>query len=125
VDAARLTASRQAFTDNVRLIADRRQLQCKVDELSFEAPVPIRDWIQEALASVVNSVGQPVRRLPSFAGHDANQIAKIAPIGMLFVPSRGGRSHCPEEWTDLADAALGARALGEAVLKFDSELLPD
>jgi beta-ureidopropionase / N-carbamoyl-L-amino-acid hydrolase len=41
---------------------------------------------------------------------------------MLFVPSRAGRSHCPEEWTDLADIALGAQALGDAVLHFDAAL---
>jgi N-carbamoyl-L-amino-acid hydrolase len=120
VDASRLAAARHAFAENVRRIADRRDLRCTFDELSFESPVLIDGLIQDALTSVVSSLGQPVRRLPSFAGHDANQIAKIAPIGMLFVPSRGGRSHCPEEWTDLADAALGARALGEAVLQFDS-----
>jgi len=120
VDGARLAAARQAFGDSVRLITDRRQLRCTLDELSYEAPVPISESIQALLADVVAALGQPVRRLPSFAGHDANQIAKIAPIGMLFVPSRGGRSHCPEEWTDLADAALGARALGEAVLRFDA-----
>ena len=90
--------------------------------MSHEAPVPIDEPVQAVLADVVAALGQPVKRLPSFAGHDANQIAKIAPVGMLFVPSRGGRSHCPEEWTDLADAALGARALGEAVLRFDQAL---
>jgi N-carbamoyl-L-amino-acid hydrolase len=60
--------------------------------------------------------------LPSGAGHDATQIATIAPIGMIFVPSRGGKSHCPEEWTDLEDIALGVQALARALFKIDKDL---
>jgi beta-ureidopropionase / N-carbamoyl-L-amino-acid hydrolase len=120
VDAALLESNRRQFPDDVRLVAAQRGLVVAIDDMSHEAPVPIDERVQAVLADVVAAMGQPVKRLPSFAGHDANQLAKIAPVGMLFVPSRGGRSHCPEEWTDLADAALGARALGEAVLRFDS-----
>jgi N-carbamoyl-L-amino-acid hydrolase len=63
----------------------------------------------------------PVRHLPSYAGHDTMHLARIAPAGMLFIPSRAGRSHCPEEWTDLADWALGVEALGAAALRFDHQ----
>ena len=55
-------------------------------------------------------------------GHDANQLAKIAPIGTLFVPSRGGRSHCPEEWTEPEDMVLGARALLACLIAVDAAL---
>jgi beta-ureidopropionase / N-carbamoyl-L-amino-acid hydrolase len=122
VDAGRLEAGRLAFPSAVHAIAGRRQLEAVLEERSFEPPVLVPDAVQALLAQVVDGMGQSARRLPSFAGHDANQVAKIAPIGMLFVPSHNGRSHCPEEWTDLADAALGARALGEAVLRFDDAL---
>jgi N-carbamoyl-L-amino-acid hydrolase len=91
----------------------------RVDTLSYEPPVPVPDDMQALLGDVLRELGQPVRYLPSYAGHDANQLAKIAPIGMLFVPSRAGRSHCPAEWTDLADVALGAQALGLAVMRAD------
>ena len=52
-------------------------------------------------------------------GHDANQLAHIAPMGMIFVPSRGGRSHCPEEWTAPDDLLAGVRLLGETLLRLD------
>ena len=54
--------------------------------------------------------------MPSGAGHDAMVMAKLAPVGLLFVPSRGGKSHCPEEWTDYEDIALGAELYLDAVL---------
>jgi N-carbamoyl-L-amino-acid hydrolase len=125
VDAARLEAGRQAFPAAVRAIAERRQLLAAIEERSHEEPVLVPESVQSVLVQVVEALGHRAKSLPSFAGHDANQIAKIAPIGMLFVPSHNGRSHCPEEWTDLADMALGAHALGEAVLRFDTEPLAD
>jgi N-carbamoyl-L-amino-acid hydrolase len=122
VDASVLQQRSDAFPRDVEAIAQRRGLSVECYALSAESPVLIDDDVQSVLAETVAALGHPPRRLPSFAGHDANQIARIAPIGMLFVPSRDGRSHCPEEWTDLADIALGTRALGEAVLRFDARL---
>jgi len=46
-------------------------------------------------------------------------LAAIAPIGMIFVPSRGGRSHCPEEWTDYEQVAAGTEALFRSLLAYD------
>jgi beta-ureidopropionase / N-carbamoyl-L-amino-acid hydrolase len=123
VDGVLLEQRRHMFADEVRAIADRRGLAIEVHPVSAEAPVPIGEDIQAVLAEVLSALGHPARHLPSYAGHDGNQMAKIAPIGMLFVPSHAGRSHCPEEWTDLADIALGAQALGEAVLRFDQRTL--
>ncbi len=122
VDASAVRDRAARFERTVQELAAQRQLGCEVQPLSYEPPVPIAEEIQSALAEVVRALGHPPRRLPSYAGHDANQLAKVAPIGMLFVPSRAGRSHCPEEWTDLADIALGAQALGDAVLHFDAAL---
>jgi N-carbamoyl-L-amino-acid hydrolase len=122
VDGAVLAERGAAFPREVQVVAERRHIQIEVQPLSAEAPVPIAADIQSVLAEVLESLGHPPRRLPSYAGHDGNQIAKIAPIGMLFIPSRAGRSHCPEEWTDLEDVAVGAQALREATLRFDAQL---
>ena len=121
-DPATLRERANAFADTAERIGRDRELHMEVQPLSYESPVPIADEMQAALAAVVEALGHQPRRLPSYAGHDANQMAKIAPVGMLFVPSRAGRSHCPEEWTDLADVALGTQALGEAVLRLDASL---
>jgi N-carbamoyl-L-amino-acid hydrolase len=57
--------------------------------------------------------------LPSGAGHDAQNIAKIAPMGMIFVPSIGGVSHSPKELTRWTDCANGANVLLQTILRVD------
>jgi N-carbamoyl-L-amino-acid hydrolase len=60
-----------------------------------------------------------VMRLPSGAGHDAQQIAKLCPMGMVFVPSIGGISHSPKELTSWDDCTRGAGVLLKTVLELD------
>jgi beta-ureidopropionase / N-carbamoyl-L-amino-acid hydrolase len=60
------------------------------------------------------------RPLTSGAGHDAAWIARVAPAAMIFVPSRAGRSHTPDEWTDNDAIARGAAVLFEAVFALDA-----
>jgi N-carbamoyl-L-amino-acid hydrolase len=60
--------------------------------------------------------------LPSEAGQDSQQIAKIAPIGMIFVPSRDGISHSPTEFTSWQDVANGAEVLYRVVLLLDDRM---
>ncbi len=57
--------------------------------------------------------------LPSGAGHDAQSIARIAPMGMIFVPSVGGISHSPKEFTHPADCVHGGNILLNAILRLD------
>src|SRR5262245_36798554 len=59
------------------------------------------------------------RLLPSGAGHDAQSIAKLAPMGMIFVPSIGGISHSPKEFSRPEDIANGANVLLHTLLKLD------
>jgi N-carbamoyl-L-amino-acid hydrolase len=57
--------------------------------------------------------------LPSGAGHDAGHLAQIIPAGMIFVPSKDGRSHCPEEWTDFEHIGCGVELLGSLIGEID------
>jgi N-carbamoyl-L-amino-acid hydrolase len=57
--------------------------------------------------------------MPSGAGHDAQMMAQISPMGMIFVPSIGGISHSPRELTSWDDCARGANILLGAVLELD------
>lgn len=122
VQAGRLSEVRDAFPGLVADIARRRKLDIQPDLLSHEEPVQIAQSMQDILARTADDLQVPYLRLPSHAGHDTNQIAKFAPVGMLFVPSQAGRSHCPEEWTDHDQVVLGARALLAAVQRLDAEL---
>jgi N-carbamoyl-L-amino-acid hydrolase len=57
--------------------------------------------------------------MPSGAGHDAQEMAHVAPIAMIFVPSKGGISHAPQEFTAPPDIANGANVLLRTLLAID------
>ncbi|MGD2187509.1 MAG: M20 family metallo-hydrolase [Desulfobacterales bacterium] len=57
--------------------------------------------------------------LSSGAGHDAGHLAQITPTAMIFVPSKDGRSHCPEEWTDVEHIGRGVELLGGLISEID------
>ncbi len=122
VEPAILRERAASFASTVAAIGADRHLELDIQPLSYEDPVPVSEHVQSVLADVLSALGHQPRRLPSYAGHDANQLAKLAPIGMLFIPSHAGRSHCPEEWTNPDDVALGAHALLAAVRRFDEQI---
>ena len=66
-------------------------------------------------------LGLTSRRMLSGAGHDAMIMADITNIGLVFVPSRGGRSHCPEEWTDYDLLQNGIETVCETVQRLACE----
>jgi acetylornithine deacetylase/succinyl-diaminopimelate desuccinylase-like protein len=88
---------------------------------SDELPVTVPDEMQNVIAESSGDLGIPIRVLPSRAAHDANALSLLAPIGMVFVPSLNGLSHCPDEWSSFEDIALGAEVLGTALLKLDAQ----
>jgi N-carbamoyl-L-amino-acid hydrolase len=61
--------------------------------------------------------------MASGAGHDAAFVSRVAPSAMIFVPCLGGRSHCPQEWSEPAQLATGTEVMFEAVLRIDRAAL--
>jgi len=84
---------------------------------SRAAPTDAR--IQELVAGAAAELGLSARRMPSGAGHDAQSIALLAPVGMIFVPSVGGISHAAEERTTASDITNGANVLLRTLLAID------
>jgi N-carbamoyl-L-amino-acid hydrolase len=76
--------------------------------------------VQEAIERAAHSLGLPATRLPSGAGHDAQMMALLGPMGMIFVPSVGGVSHSPRELTHWDDCARGADVLLRTILEIDA-----
>ncbi len=103
-------------------VAARRGVAVEVVPLMRDAPLEIGPDMVEQAATAAEAVGVAHRRVISGASHDANHVATLGPIGMLFVPCREGCSHCPEEWTEPADLAAGTRVLLELVLRLDRVL---
>jgi N-carbamoyl-L-amino-acid hydrolase len=76
--------------------------------------------VQDAVGQAADRLGLVTRRLPSGAGHDAQMIAALCPMGMIFVPSIAGISHSPRELTTWDDCARGVQVLLGAVLALDA-----
>ena len=77
--------------------------------------------IQDKIVQAANGLGLNYKYMPSGAGHDSQNMALIAPIGMIFVPSIGGISHSPKEFTRADDMANGANVLLHTILALDKE----
>ncbi|MEO6548974.1 MAG: Zn-dependent hydrolase [Ferruginibacter sp.] len=77
--------------------------------------------IQDKIMAAVKSLGLTYQYMQSGAGHDAQEMAMIAPVGMIFVPSIGGISHSPKEFTKGTDMANGANVLLQTILAIDQK----
>lgn len=74
---------------------------------------------QQLIDDTAKSLGFSTRLMPSGAGHDAQEIARIGPVGMIFIPSIGGISHSPKEFSRPQDIENGANVLLQTVMAFD------
>ena len=74
-------------------------------------PVAFDPDMVARIESHASAQGHSTRRMPSGAAHDTQKLARIAPAGMVFVPSKEGRSHSAAEWTAWTDIEAGANVL--------------
>lgn len=84
-------------------------------------PAMADKFIQEKIVSAASRLGFTYQFLPSGAGHDAQEMALLAPMGMIFIPSVGGISHSPKEFSTATDMANGANVLLHTILQLDKE----
>jgi beta-ureidopropionase / N-carbamoyl-L-amino-acid hydrolase len=82
-------------------------------------PAPTHMTLRNLIEQSVNDLGLTYQYMPSGAGHDAQDMAPITPTGMIFVPSKGGISHSPKEYTSPQDMANGADVLLRTLMKLD------
>jgi N-carbamoyl-L-amino-acid hydrolase len=124
LDAARIEAVFERIRARAGEIARARGVSIEFRDLEATAPPALTDRrIQRIIDSAARALGLTTMVMPSGAGHDAQDIARIAPIGMIFVPSVGGVSHAPREYTAPADIAHGVNVLMRAVTAIDSGAL--
>ncbi len=79
--------------------------------------------LRQIIKGAADALGLSSQLMPSGAGHDAQNMARIAPTGMIFVPSKDGISHSPQEYTSPGDMANGANVLLHTILQIDSGAL--
>ena len=100
-------------------IAQETKTDISMKKVEHDPPAVATPAIQSQIESAAASLGLKTMRLPSGAGHDAQVIAMLGPMGMIFVPSVAGVSHSPKELTRWPDCANGANVLLQTVLAMD------
>jgi N-carbamoyl-L-amino-acid hydrolase len=92
----------------------------EITRTSHHGPALAAPETQSVIEQAASELGLSSVRMPSGAGHDAQSMARLAPMGMIFVPSAGGISHSPKELTSWEDCARGADVLLRSVLAADA-----
>jgi allantoate deiminase len=99
----------------MRAVAARRDLEISWEITGDHPPAPCDDDLVALLAEAAREQDIPHMLMPSGAAHDAQQMARVARIAMLFVRSKDGRSHTPVEFTSVEDATAGIAVLAAAL----------
>ena len=113
----------RAVETEAKRIAGARGTPITFSEIDVAlAPAPTDERLRKVIEAAAASLRLSHRRLPSGAGHDAQDMAHVAPMAMIFVPSQDGISHAPQEYTAPADIANGVDVLLRALLAIDRGL---
>lgn len=103
----KLEALMTAFEKFLKKIEQEQGVQISMTEKIRVNPVQMSEEMCGLFFAEAEKRGYSSKRMQSGAGHDAMFMASVAETGLVFVPSKGGRSHCPEEWTDYAQIKKG------------------
>ena len=97
---------------------------CRIDlDPQFDvAPTPADSTVMDAISSAASALGFSQSRLPSRASHDAQEVGRRWPMGMIFVPSQGGLSHSSAEFTSDDECWAGTAVLLGALQRLDQQL---
>ncbi|MFN2567735.1 MAG: Zn-dependent hydrolase [Gemmatimonadaceae bacterium] len=120
LDATKIAALYDRIRAEARQIVDASGTTFDFKEINVNVPAPTDPRIRQVIAEAARELGLTTRVLPSGAGHDAQDMARLGPVGMIFVPSVGGISHSPREYSRPEDITNGANVLLHAVLKLDA-----
>jgi N-carbamoyl-L-amino-acid hydrolase len=100
-----------------RAVARRRRVAVAVTPVSRSEPAQCARRVMDAIQEACQELRLRFRRMPSGAGHDAQNLAAVTDAGMLFIPSRGGRSHRPDEMSDGRAIERGGNVLLRTLLR--------
>ncbi|MBP2328524.1 N-carbamoyl-L-amino-acid hydrolase [Kibdelosporangium banguiense] len=119
--AERLRAAERALVAELSALGSATGTRIDMDLRPVTRPTQTDHRLREAVATAADDLGLTHLEMFSGAGHDAQIVARSAPIGMVFVPSRGGISHAPQEHTDDDLLVAGADTLLHAALRLVTE----
>ena len=121
LDASVIDAMRQDVQREVEQIAQDTGTTFTFTLTSDTVPAPTDTRVRRTIDAAAARLGLRRKSMPSGAGHDAQEMARLGPIGMIFVPSVGGISHSPREFTRPEDITNGTNVLLHAILGLDDD----
>jgi beta-ureidopropionase / N-carbamoyl-L-amino-acid hydrolase len=124
LEAAKIQMLYQKIRAEADRIAQASKVTFNFKEINVNIPAPTNARIRGLIDESAKELGLTTKLMPSGAGHDAQDMARLAPAGMIFVPSVGGISHSPREYSRPADIANGANVLLHSLLKLDGIAIP-
>lgn len=98
-------------------IARRHKLMFEYEQMSWLAPKAMSRDVMGVIEAQTKKLGYSYEVMPSGAGHDAQFFAEMTPTGMIFIPSVGGVSHAPDEWSHWSDVEKGSNVLLHSVIE--------
>ncbi|QED49119.1 M20 family metallo-hydrolase [Cytobacillus dafuensis] len=104
--------------ETISSVKEKRQLEIDYKVISLEEPVLLSSELIEGIRNICESKELSYEVMQSGAGHDAMNMTRLGPTGLIFVPSVDGLSHHPDEYTDLDDIMIGIDVLEEVVIQF-------
>jgi len=116
LSAAKIAALGEQIRTRAQEIAGQTRTAIAVRPAAHHDAALATPAVQQSIEAACASLGLRSQRLPSGAGHDAQAMALLGPMGMIFVPSIAGISHAPKELTPWEDCARGAQVLCHTVL---------
>lgn len=108
---------KKTFLEQAQTCAARQGLELDIVQRSWLPPSPLDAELADLLQSTADDLGLTAKRMPSGAGHDAQTMQSICSSGLIFVPSRKGISHAPEEFSAWEDIEKGANLMLHALMK--------
>lgn len=119
LDAAKIEMLFDRIKAEAEKIAAESKTKFDFKEINVNIPAPTDPRIRSLISEAARDLGLTTKSMPSGAGHDAQDMARLGPVGMIFVPSVGGISHSPREFSRPEDIANGANVLLHTLLKVD------
>jgi N-carbamoyl-L-amino-acid hydrolase len=120
LDAAKVQMLYEKIQAEVRQIEAATGTKFEFKQVTSSQPAPTDARFRRVIDDAAQQLGFTTKLLPSGAGHDAQEIAHLCPIGMIFIPSRDGISHSPREFSTPEDITNGTNVLLHTLLKLDA-----
>jgi beta-ureidopropionase / N-carbamoyl-L-amino-acid hydrolase len=123
LDAAKTQMIFRKIQEEVRQIEKTTGTKFEFNQTNATPPAPTDLRVRRVIDEAAKQLGFTTKFMPSGAGHDAQEMAHLGPVGMIFIPSVEGISHSPREFSRPEDVTNGTNVLLHTLLSLDSTKL--